>query len=316
MSRKVQFSYDDRQDSMEPKIIVHGGAWTISEERREAHIAGCRSAVEKAYPMLLQGACALDAVQAAINVLEKDETFDAGRGAVLNADGQIELDAAIMDGRNLRFGAVAAIRCFMTPVDIARKVMDTEHCFLVGAGAERFARENGLKECDPRDLVVERELKLYEKLRRKVGYSTHEAFAPKPQGTVGAVAIDNNGNIAASTSTGGTPYKAPGRVGDSPVCGAGLYADNGLGGASCTGFGEGILRTLMCFKACDYLKRHNAPTAALKAIEMLHRRVNGHAGIILLDQYGNYGIYHNTDHMAHAYVLPDGVIHSTIHMDR
>lgn len=300
---------------MEPKIIVHGGAWTIPDERRKAHIDGCRNAVEKAYPMLLQGMSALDAVQAAVNVLEKDETFDAGRGAVLNADGQIELDASIMDGKNLNFGAVAGVRRFMTPVDIARKVMETEYCFLVGQGAERFAREKGLSECDPRELFVKRELQLYEKLRRKEGYSTQEAFEPMPQGTVGAVAIDKDGNIAASTSTGGTPYKAPGRVGDSPICGAGLYADNELGGASCTGFGEGIMRTLMCFKACDYLTRNTASAAASEAIDMLHRRVNGLAGIILLDRNGNYGIYHNTDHMAHAYVLPDGTIHSTTHMN-
>ena len=300
---------------MEPKIIVHGGAWTIPDDRKQAHLDGCRHAVEAAYPLLLDGASALDAVQAAINVLEKDDTFDAGRGAVLNADGQIELDASIMDGRDLNFGAVAGVRRFMTPVDIARKVLETEFCFLIGDGAERFAREQGLLECDPRDLFVERELQLYEKLRSQDGYSTHEAFAPVPQGTVGAVAIDRDGNIAASTSTGGTPYKLPGRVGDSPICGAGVYADNELGGASCTGFGEGVIRTLMCSKACEYLKQHGADDAAKEAISMLYRRVAGHAGVILLDKDGNYGIYHNTDHMAHAYVLPDGTIHTTVHMN-
>ena len=300
---------------MEPKIIVHGGAWTIPEDRKQAHLDGCRDAVEAAYPMLLDGMSALDAVQAAINVLERDDTFDAGRGAVLNADGQIELDASIMDGKDLNFGAVAGIRRFMTPVDIARKVLETEYCFLVGEGAERFARERGLDECDPRDLFVERELQLYEQLRSKDGYETHQAFAPTPKGTVGAVAIDVNGNIAASTSTGGTPYKIPGRVGDSPICGAGVYADNELGGASCTGFGEGVIRTLMCSRACGYLDGHDASSAASMAIEMLYRRVQGHAGIILLDADGTYGVYHNTDHMAHAYVLPDGTIHSTVHMD-
>jgi len=308
------FRTDTGDVRMRPRIIVHGGAWTIPAERRQEHLDGVRAAVEAAWPLLEQGADALDAVQAAVNVMEADPTFDAGRGAVLNADGQIELDAAIMDGRTLNYGGVAGVRRFMTPVDIARKVLETEFCLLIADGAERFARECGLPEVDPRELLTDRELELYQKLCSREGYCTHDAFKPVPQGTVGAVAMDVRGNIAAATSTGGTPCKKPGRVGDSPLCGAGTYADNETGGASATGFGEGIIRTLMTRSACDCLRGHDAMQAARMGIELLHRRVQGHAGLIMLDNRGEYGFYHNTDHMAFAYARHDGSVHASVHM--
>ncbi len=331
----------------EPRIIVHGGAWTIPADRQKAHIDGCRAAVDAVWDELQRGMPALEAVRLAVNVLEADPTYDAGRGAVLNADGQIELDAAIMDGATLNFGAVAAVRSFLHPVDIARKVMDTEFCFLVGEGAERFAREAGIAAIDPAELVVEREVRLYEQLRARAGFSTHDAFRPQggmngaaagnadvdaaahgvacngpqpdtPKGTVGAVALDAAGNIAAATSTGGTPMKRPGRVGDSPLCGAGTYADNETGGASATGFGEGIIRVLMTRSACDFLRGDGASpdNAARKAIELLHRRVSGHAGLIMLDRLGRYGVHCNTEHIAHAYALPGGGIHAAVQTRR
>lgn len=327
----------------EPRIIVHGGAWTIPADRQKAHIDGCRAAVDAVWGELQRGMPALEAVRLAVNVLEADPTYDAGRGAVLNADGQIELDAAIMDGATLNFGAVAAVRGFLHPVDIARKVMDTEFCFLVGDGAERFAREAGIAAIAPAELVVEREVRLYNELRARAGFSTHDAFRPHsgvtgaagettatggapchspepamPKGTVGAVALDAAGNIAAATSTGGTPMKRPGRVGDSPLCGAGTYADNETGGASATGFGEGIIRVLMTRSACDFLRADNASPAdaTRKAIDLLHRRVAGHAGLIMLDRQGRYGVHCNTEHIAHAYALPGGGIHADVHLHR
>ncbi len=323
----------------EPRIIVHGGAWTIPADRRKAHVDGCRAAVDAVWGELQRGMPALEAVRLAVNVLEADPTYDAGRGAVLNADGQIELDAAIMDGATLNFGAVAAVRGFLHPVDIARKVMDTEFCFLVGEGAERFAREAGIEAIDPTELVVEREVRLFNELRARAGFSTHDAFRPQgaaetgdaacrcpeppmPKGTVGAVALDAAGNVAAATSTGGTPMKRPGRVGDSPLCGAGTYADNETGGASATGFGEGIIRVLLTRSACDFLcgEVNGAPSspddAARKAIELLHRRVSGHAGLIMLDRHGRYGVHCNTEHMAHAFALPGGGIHADVHARR
>lgn len=324
----------------EPRIIVHGGAWTIPADRRKAHVDGCRAAVDAVWGELQRGMPALEAVRLAVNVLEADPTYDAGRGAVLNADGQIELDAAIMDGATLNFGAVAAVRGFLHPVDIARKVMDTEFCFLVGEGAERFAREAGIEAIDPTELVVEREVRLFNELRARAGFSTHDAFRPQagaaetgdaacrcpeppmPKGTVGAVALDAAGNVAAATSTGGTPMKRPGRVGDSPLCGAGTYADNETGGASATGFGEGIIRVLLTRSACDFLRGevNGAPSspddAARKAIELLHRRVSGHAGLIMLDRHGRYGVHCNTEHIAHACALPGGGIHADVHVRR
>lgn len=330
----------------EPRIIVHGGAWTIPADRQKAHIDGCRAAVDAVWGELQRGMPALEAVRLAVNVLEADPTYDAGRGAVLNADGQIELDAAIMDGATLNFGAVAAVRNFLHPVDIARKVMDTEFCFLVGEGAERFAHEAGIGAIDPAELVVEREVRLYNELRARAGFSTHDAFRPQagvngaagetastdgttchcpvgpepamPKGTVGAVALDAAGNIAAATSTGGTPMKRPGRVGDSPLCGAGTYADNETGGASATGFGEGIIRVLMTRSACDFLRDGGASPddAARRAIELLHRRVAGHAGLIMLDRQGRYGVHCNTEHIAHAYALPGGGIHADVELRR
>ncbi|MBZ2172845.1 isoaspartyl peptidase/L-asparaginase family protein [Nitratidesulfovibrio sp. SRB-5] len=327
----------------EPRIIVHGGAWTIPADRRKAHVDGCRAAVDAVWGELRRGMPALEAVRLAVNVLEADPTYDAGRGAVLNADGRIELDAAIMDGATLNFGAVAAVRNFLHPVDIARKVMDTEFCFLVGEGAERFAREAGIGAIDPAELVVEREVRLYNELRARAGFSTHDAFRPQagangaateapaangaacrcpepdmPRGTVGAVALDAAGNIAAATSTGGTPMKRPGRVGDSPLCGAGTYADNETGGASATGFGEGIIRVLMTRSACDFLRDGGASPAdaARRAIELLHRRVAGHAGLIMLDRQGRYGVHCNTEHIAHAYALPGGGIHADVELRR
>lgn len=307
-----------------PRIIVHGGAWTIPADRQEAHIAGCRRAVEAAWPLLRDGATAVEAVRAAVNVLEDDPTFDAGRGAVLNRDGVIELDAAIMDGATLDFGGVAAVRRFANPVDIARRLLDTEFCLLVGEGAERFALEQGLKPVDPATLLVERERLLYETLRSRAGYSTHDAFRPVtdtapagsvPKGTVGAVALDIHGNIAAATSTGGTPFKLAGRVGDSPLCGAGTYADNETGGASATGFGEGVMRTLMTHCACEHLRECLPDEAARRAIDMLHRRVGGHAGLIMLDRHGRYGVHCNTDHIAHAYARADGTVHASVTPD-
>ncbi|MEG6506655.1 isoaspartyl peptidase/L-asparaginase family protein [Nitratidesulfovibrio sp. 1201_IL3209] len=323
----------------EPRIIVHGGAWTIPADRRKAHIDGCRAAVGAVWGELQRGMPALEAVRLAVNVLEADPTYDAGRGAVLNADGQIELDAAIMDGATLNFGAVAAVRGFLHPVDIARKVMDTEFCFLVAEGAERFAREAGIGAIDPAELVVEREVRLFNELRARAGFSTHDAFRPQggvtgaaetgdaacrcpeppmPKGTVGAVALDAAGDIAAATSTGGTPMKRPGRVGDSPLCGAGTYADNETGGASATGFGEGIIRVLLTRSACDFLRDGNAAPddAARKAIDLLHRRVSGHAGLIMLDRRGRYGVHCNTQHIAHAFAVPGGGIHADVNVQR
>lgn len=294
------------------RLIVHGGAWNIPPEYDEDHLAGVRKAIASAYPLLQRGGPALDAVEAAVDCLESNGAFDAGRGAVLNADGQVELDAAIMDGATLRFGAVAAIQHTLHPVHVARLVFErTGHNLLVGAGARRFATEQGIPWAELDELVTPRERAAFERARTDGAYSTRLAFEPgegksglesSPRGTVGAVAMDLNGNLAAATSTGGTMMKLPGRVGDTPIIGAGTYADNECGAASATGWGEYAMRVLLTRTACDLARNLPAPEAARAAVDVLRTRVAGLGGLILIDRQGRYGFAHSTSKMAFAYV--------------
>lgn len=298
---------------MTPKLIVHGGAWSIPEEFEAAHIHGVRAAVEKVFPELLKGMTALDAVESAVNILELDPTFDAGCGAFLNANGEIELDAMIMDGATLNFGAVAAIQNILHPISVSRQIMEkTEHCFLAGAGAQLFARQMGFPVLEPTELLTTREKEFYDKIKNDPNFTPKLPFEPHPKGTVGAVAFDKNGNLAAATSTGGTPRKLPGRVGDSPIVGAGTYADNLSGAASATGWGESIMKILMSKTACDFLPGNTAHEAAQKSVQILHERVNGLGGIILIDSHGNYGFAHNTSKMAFAFAGKNGEINAKI----
>jgi len=287
----------------QPRLIVHGGAWNIPDEQHADHIEGVRSALDRVWPRLQQGMSALDAVEAAVGVLEEDPTFDAGRGSFLNAKGEIELDAIIMDGATLNLGAVAAIQNVMHPVSVARLVMErTEHCLLVGSGAQAFARSVGVPELDPRELLTPRELAFYEAIRDDPKYRTRDLFEPTPMGTVGAVAMDRAGNLAAATSTGGTARKLPGRVGDSPLVGAGAYADNSCGAASATGWGEAIMKVLLSKTACDLMQDHPASVAAEMAVDHMYGRVQGRGGLILIDKAGRYGWAHSTPKMAFAFV--------------
>jgi beta-aspartyl-peptidase (threonine type) len=276
-----------------PVIIVHGGAWTYQEGTHTAHVDGCRRAVTAGWQLLEKGASALDAVEAAVRVLEDDVAFDAGRGSHFNLDGDIEMDAIIMDGKTLDFGAVAAVQCVLHPISLARKVMtESPHSMFVGSGANRFAQEIGFPLCDPAELL-----------------GTYEPQPPvfMPADTVGAVSMDADGNLAVATSTGGTAMKRPGRVGDSPIIGSGAYADNNTAAASATGWGEKLMRIVTSKTACDYVGQDmSAQQAADKVIAYLGERVGGYGGIIIIDHQGRIGIAHNTDDMAFAYVLPGG----------
>jgi len=302
---------------MKPKLIVHGGAWSIPEAVETDHIHGVRQSVAEVYPVLQKGMPALDAVEAAVKIMEKDTTFDAGRGAFLNARGEIELDAMIMDGNTLNFGAVAAVQNIFHPITLARAIMEkTEHCFLAGKGAQIFASQIGMTELDPRDLLTPRELQFYKQIKDDPNFYTHQPFEPLPKGTVGAVAMDTQGNLAAATSTGGTPRKLPGRVGDSPIIGAGTYANNKYGAASATGWGESIMKILLSKTACDLLKEKTAEEAAQISIELLEESVQGWGGVILIDKNGNYGFANNTTKMAFAYAEPSGEIIAKIRIDQ
>ena len=287
---------------MEPAIIVHGGAGDIPSELHDASQEGVRRAVEAGWAMLNNGGSAMDAVEAAIVIMEDDDAFDAGRGSFLNADGQVELDAGCMDGAELQVGAVASVQFIRNPIRLARAVMEkSEHVLLVGQGAQRFAHKTGFSSCDLTDLAVPREFARWQKALFGKTSATRQAFAP-PSDTVGCVALDRAGHIAAGTSTGGTPNKMPGRVGDVPMVGCGFYADDQLGGASSTGWGESIAKVLLARLALHHLEQSGDPWAAAQAaIQVLSERVNGLGGVILLSPKGEPAWHYNTPHMSRAH---------------
>jgi len=280
-------------------VVVHGGAWKIPKDLEKPCLEGVERAAKLAMDCLLDDNSALDAVEAAVKCMEDNPTFDAGVGSVLNAEGEIELDAAIMDGKTLNAGAVAAVRNIKNPISLARRVMEhSNHVFLVGEGANKFAKLQGFEKFD--GLVVKRELERWKKLREK--YRGTMKFSDQ-NGTVGAVAMDAQGNIAAATSTGGTPFKLPGRVGDSCLIGCGLYADNLIGGVSATGYGESIIKIVLSKVVCELLgKGLTAQKAAEEGVKMLEKKINGRGGVIVLDKKGNVGIFYNTPKMARAYL--------------
>lgn len=287
---------------MEPAIIVHGGAGDIPPELHDASQQGVRRAVEAGWDLLKKGESAMDAVEASMVIMEDDEAFDAGRGSFLNADGQVELDAGFMDGAKLQVGAVASVQFIQNPIRLARAVMEkSEHVLLVGQGAQRFAHKTGFSSCDLTDLAVPREFERWQKLLFGQTSLPRQAFAP-PSDTVGCVALDRAGHIAAGTSTGGTPNKMPGRVGDVPMVGCGFYADDQIGGASSTGWGESIAKVLLARLALHHLEQLDDPWAAAEAaIEVLSERVSGLGGVILLSPEGKPAWHHNTPHMSRAY---------------
>jgi beta-aspartyl-peptidase (threonine type) len=284
-------------------IIVHGGAWSTPSSEISAHREGVGWAVRAGWEVLEQGGSALDAVAAAVRLMESDPTFNAGRGANLNAAGEVELDAAIMEGTTLRAGAVAALKGVEHAVELARRVMErTHHVLLVGAGAYDFAVAEQFATCDPATLIVPRERERWN--RSRAGDANTQAFGPPVSSdTVGAVACDGAGHLAAASSTGGSPFKMPGRVGDSPLVGSGLYADDRTGAATATGWGEGIMRLVLSKRALDFLSEgRTAQEAAERAISILETRTAGRGGIIAVSPKGEVGSSFNTPHMAHAYM--------------
>ena len=284
-------------------LIVHGGAADIPSDMREAAKSGCEAALLEGWNILRSGGSALDAVERAITIMEDDPTFDAGRGSFLNLEGEIELDAAIMEGHGLQAGAVAAVQNIKNPISLARQVLESEHVLLVGTGASLFASEVGMRECSREELMVERELKRWHALRKDVESDPQRAPEAPGRGTVGAVALDRAGHIVAGNSTGGTPYKHPGRVGDSPLVGCGIYADNSVGGAACTGWGESIIRVAMAKTALDCLKKGSpVQEAAALAVRILEEKVKGCGGLIMIDPGGEIGYAFNTPTMAYAYL--------------
>jgi L-asparaginase / beta-aspartyl-peptidase len=287
----------------DPVLVVHGGAWAIPDDMVEAHLNGVRSAMAAGWRVLEGGGPALDAVEEAVVIMEDDETFDAGRGSFLNRDGKVQLDALIMDGGTLRAGGVGCVERLRNPVRAARKILsDSPHVYFVAEGAERFAAEHGIPLCRNQDLIIPREVERLREFQARPADAKADLFAPTiSHDTVGAVALDGAGNIAAATSTGGTLNKAPGRLGDSSLIGCGCYADNQTAAASTTGWGEPIMKLVLAKWAADRVATGSLPEwVAAEAINYLKDRVNGHGGMILLDARGRFGIAHNTPRMAWA----------------
>ncbi|MBZ5719575.1 MAG: isoaspartyl peptidase/L-asparaginase [Acidobacteriia bacterium] len=287
-----------------PVLVVHGGAWAIPDDMVEAHLNGVRNALAAGWRALNRGGSALDAVEEAVVVMENDETFDAGRGSFLNHDGKVQMDALIMDGATLRAGGVGCVERIANPVCAARKILsESPHVYFVAEGAERFAAEHGIPLCRNEDLIIPREVERLREYQSHLEQHRADLFAPTiSHDTVGAVALDAGGDIAAATSTGGTLNKAPGRLGDSSLIGCGCYADNKTAAASTTGWGEPIMKLVLAKWASDRVASGNAPEwAAAEAIDYLKIRVNGHGGMILLDARGRLGIAHSTPRMAWAF---------------
>ena len=284
--------------SMHPSLILHGGAGALDPTQHYERERGLRQAFDAAWAILRQHGSALDAVVSAVVELENNPVFNAGVGACLTEDGTVELDASLMEGTTFQVGAVGAIRTVRNPILLAKAIMESQrHVFFVGEGAERFARDHGFP-------IVQQEELITPLQRQRWQHSKQGS-----PGTVGAVARDRNGHLAAATSTGGMTNKLPGRMGDSAIIGAGTYADDSYGAGSATGKGESIIRTTLTRTAVEWLRDGRDPMwAATKAIDLLEKRTQSEAGLILVDALGRVGYAYNAPAMSVAFLSGDSVV--------
>lgn len=292
----------DRPRPPSRSLIVHAGAWDIPPTEQAAHRAGCEAGAAAGWAELAAGKSALDAVVAAVRTMEADRNLNAGAGSVLCQAGHVEMDAGLMCGTTLQAGGVAALRCVAHPIEAALAVLNSPYVLLVGDDALPFLRAAGVRECDPASLVEERERRrLAEVLRARRPGSGDEFSSRHPGETVGCVAIDHRGRMAAGASTGGTVGKPPGRLGDSAIPGAGYYADDLCGAAVCTGWGEPILRAGLARRAVELTRSHNAVDAAWLAMGDFEKRFGGKGGVIVVSRDGTLGYAFNTPKMPFAY---------------
>ena len=283
-------------------IAIHGGAGVISQatmtpEAEQAYRADLEKALAAGYGLLEQGGTSLDAVTAAVQILEDSPHFNAGRGAVFTHEGVNELDAAVMDGRTLTAGAVAGLRHIQNPVSLARLVMErSPHVMLTGAGAEEFAVEQGVPLVPASYFYTERRWKQLEQARRGEKLAAADLGY---YGTVGAVALDRHGNLAAATSTGGMTNKRWGRIGDTPIVGAGTWADNASCAVSSTGSGEHFMRTSLAHEIASLIRLRgmSAADAAREAIHVRLKGIGGDGGVIVVDREGNIALEFNSTGM-------------------
>jgi len=302
-------------------LMIHGGAGELDRVRNglkvRPYLNALRRILVRGKSILKEGGTALDTVETCVAMLEDDPLFNAGRGSVLNAAGKVEMDAAIMDGRNLGAGAVAAVSGIANPVKLARRVLAcSEHVLLAGAGALAFASEQGIATVADDDLVTEFRRKQHEKAC-KAGHVTLVQDPPVPEhrhGTVGAVARDSEGNLAAATSTGGLVNKRRGRIGDSPIIGAGVYADNHSCAISATGYGEEIMRAVLAKHIASLVEFRNLDiyAAARDGITYFANRVQGRGGVIAIDRQGRCASGFTTKTMIHGWLELGGRIAVTI----
>jgi len=299
-----------------PTIVVHGGAGSWQPERSQDGLRGAKEAAKTGFDILKNGGSAVDSVVEAVAVMEDKGAFNAGYGSSLTIEKKVEMEASIMDGRTLEAGATALLHDIRNPVRLARIVMEkTDHVFVVGDGAEKLAE---LYHFERRNPVTELRLRYYEAQKKQL--LARKSELPKlydlvkhhPElfclDTVGAVAIDKDGNVAAATSTGGFPLKLPGRIGDSPLIGCGTYADNLSGACSATGVGEIAIRLVLAKTACNYVESgKSAEEAVESAIKLVNKRIStsyNSMGLIVVDSQGRFGAAHNSPNMCWAYFTP------------
>jgi len=306
-------------------IVIHGGAGTIlksqmTPEKEKAYQQGLNDALQKGYEVLSKGGTALDAVEATIEVMEDNPLFNAGKGSVFTHEGKNEMDAAIMDGKMLKAGAVAGVTNIKNPITAARAVMDKSgHVMMAGKGAEQFAAQQGCTIVDPSYFFTEDRWRALQKAKaddsvQHFQRDTSKSFLKQPEnkdykyGTVGCVALDVYGNLAAGTSTGGMTNKKFGRIGDSPIIGAGTYANNSTCAISCTGYGEYFMRLVMAKSVSDRMELAHE-TLQQAADEMIMHRLGelgGDGGLIAVDKDGNIAMPFNTTGMYRGYMTSDG----------
>lgn len=318
---------DTTRVPVKPVLVIHGGAGTIlkknmTPEKEKAYLDGLKAALDKGYSILKKGGTSLDAVEAAVRVMEDNPLFNAGKGAVFTNEGKNEMDAAIMNGQNLAAGAVAGVTTIRNPISAARAVMEkSAHVMMTGKGAEQFAQLQGLQLVDPSYFYTKERWEGLQRVKKQDSTKTELDHGSKPKaslkqpenkdskyGTVGAVALDVHGNLAAATSTGGMTNKRYGRVGDAPIIGAGTYANNSTCAISCTGWGEFFIRLVMAKTVSDMMEFGNwsLERAASEMITKKLPALGGDGGLIAVDKAGNFTMPFNTEGMYRGSVDRDG----------
>lgn len=300
-----------------PLIVVHGGAGTWSLERSQDGLDGVKKAVKTGFNILKRGESAVDGVMEAVAVMEDEGAFNAGYGSSLNIEKRAEMEASIMDGKTLQAGAVGLLRDVKNPVRLARVVMEkTDHVFVAGGGAEKLAKTFNLERRKP---AAATRLRYYEQQKKALLEGKFELpklvslIKDRPElfrlETVGAVALDKDGNVAAATSTGGFPLKLPGRIGDSPLIGCGTYADNQTGACSATGVGEIAIRLVLAKTVCSYIESGKTAQEAVElAVTLVNQRLAttyNSMGLIAVDIHGEIGAAHNSPNLCWAYIGPE-----------